>query len=44
MPLCCRLLQEVFGNLDKIGLAAANGLYLSMPDMTSARALESGSR
>jgi hypothetical protein len=24
--------QEVFGHLDRIGLAAANGLYLSMPN------------
>ena len=25
-------LEEVFGHLDRIGLAAANGLYLSMPE------------
>lgn len=29
-------LEEVFGHLDRIGLAAANGLYLSMPEMTAA--------
>ena len=26
-------LEEVFGHLDRIGLAAANGLYLSMPQL-----------
>lgn len=29
-------LEEVFGHIDRIGLAAANGLYLSMPEMTAA--------
>lgn len=29
-------LEEVFGHLDRIGLAAANGLYLSMPQESDA--------
>jgi hypothetical protein len=42
-PLAVPLpLIQVFGHLDRIGLAAANGLYLSMPEMTAATHEEAG--